>query len=763
MQEIFRVEFKESAFQRMLSYKPQVFPLYFTYNHWKECDEFKQSGSRRECNCHLKLEGCHELTQGYCIEVPSMIGRRYVPRQERMFRLCNQLQTDWTMDADGLPMFRLPNTVFDAIRTKFATSQNTSVIKGPYVYNSNVTPKILPGIREDVSIALYLAEKQYFKDMVITSQTGLRLKPFQNLDVEGMIRTHANPGTEIKSLAQMAWEAASPWVWTKSGLVISSSENIMDNGGRKLYDVMTSYCRPVRGLKPEAESLLSLFPLAIDVVTHLCGATNEVGVHEGLFDLHEIVNSMYLASAGGINDHQQATDNSQEDIRIIQDHNGKKYDVLPAAMKQFVDFFLHDKRPVTTYKVSYKQENYFMEHPSEVDKKKRKGRIYVIPNLITILLEWVISITRKIELGGAIGIGRAWSRGGMDALLKHLGCYDNIDDYVLNEGDVTKIDQNLCDTLINLFFASRLRYFDPKHPDYEKVRKTVLFLIEEFAQKVVNIVGGLWATVVGGVPSGSLDTSHMDSWILLFLWTLFCLDMRRVYPQHAQSIMEALLFRMVMTVTKERIGVTILGDDNWYIIKKGPLVQILNAHQWAAWLLKYFNLELRDVRVGHPIVSVPHNGFLSIKGGVYLRHYCILNPCKQPGQARYIPYRPMKEIVLKVVFGREPNPRDLVNLLMSCLGHAYGTYGGNYFSWLWLRSLYRSILYTTGKPLQELLHFDRAERDIVRKLRQVDVDPEMLYKGFPSLENLYSKNVYDEAYHSRDQMTLRAMQVHLSF
>jgi len=42
---------------------------------------------------------------------------------------------------------------------------------------------------------------------------------------------------------------------------------------------------------------------------------------------------------------------------------------------------------------------------------------------------------------------------------------------------------------------------------------------------------------------------------------------------------------------------------------------------------------------------------------------------------------------------------------------------------------------------------DRAEKDVIRKMRQLDMPMEALLTGFPTLECLAEKNRYDPEYH----------------
>jgi len=539
----------------------------------------------------------------------------------------------------------------------------------------------------------------------------------------------------IKSLARLAYEACSPFQWVKQGLVVSATANLYDRSGAKLKELYTTYARPVRGLLPAAKRLIPLFPAAIEMVHHHCNSTEDYGKHKLRWEIDEIISETYMGSAGGCNSPEMKQVEEEDGITYIKNPNGKKFDVVLPAIEQFRKFMTSGKRPFVSFRYSIKEENVFMDSLDDMLKKLQKGRLFVIPNFITILLEMSIGSTRYSELGGSIGIGRSWSYGGMDGLLEMLGVLGREDDFVLNEGDVVKIDQSLCDILINIFWSSRLIYFDPKHPDYSKVRDTLQLLIEEFTQKVTHIVFELWAIIVGGVPSGALHTSHMDSWILLFLFFLFCLDIAHTHPEMDEEIQIALLTKM--------IAIVVYGDDNWYFLKKGRMADLLNAREFAKWLKIHWGIEMRDVRVGHNLVSVPRNGFFEVKGGIYLRHYCVKNPLVGEGQSRYVPYRPMKEVVLKTVYGREPTPRDGINLILSILGHVYGTYGSNEYSYSWLLHLYTVLISVYEIDRKTILTaIERVERDVTRKLRQVDLPVKALLEGFPTLAYLRERNRY---------------------
>lgn len=713
---------------------------HFSFNHWQEC------GKAEKCDCTFILEGVSPKTQGYRIEAPAFERGGFRSKRERVRTLLDDLDYRFRLSPTGDIVPVPSQSYIPFIENKLALSQNCQIYRSPIQYRSGPEALVLPALRRDVDILLQKADLYYFGTMerVVDSYT---CRPFPVPSKWLQVAKQPKKLYEIPTLAQLCYEAASPYCLIKRGLAVSATANLYDNGGDKLKRMSTSYCRPIRGLKPKTKEILHLFPDAVDITVQKCGGEAEVGKHSINMDLGKIVPEMYLGTAGGVNATHHPKPEEHCEVWGDRNPNGKKYEILEAAMRRFVAFYSKGTRPYTTFKNSEKQEVLFAKDLADKVVKEAKARNFVIPNLETILLEHTIGFIRKLEVGGAIGIGHSWSRGGMDALLKKMGVFDDYESYVLNEGDLRNQDQSYADVLINLFFSSRLMYFDPKHPDYDKVKQTVKYLIEEFTQRVTHVVEAIWAIICGGVPSGALHTSHMDSWILVFLYVVFCLHAAEKHPHLQEQIVDALLSKLV----------TIYGDDTWYFVKKGPLAPILSAHQFAKFLEDYFDMVLKDIRVGHPLVSVPHNGYFKVEGGKFLRHYCVLNPVTGPGQPKFVPYRPMAEIVLKVVYGREPKPRDPVNMLLSALGHAYGTYGSNMEVYNWLRGLYHLIMTATwdGKKI-DLSLIDRAEKDVLRKCRQVNITSDQLLSGFPTLDKLWSMNEYDDLYHSVATQSYRA-------
>jgi len=487
--------------------------------------------------------------------------------------------------------------------------------------------------------------------------------------------------------------------------------------------------------------MVHLFPQALELVVHFIGSREHFRKHSPELDMEKIVMKMYLGSAAGKNGEgktiKMVSPTGVQEVKVTA--SGKKYEIIYQCVEEVAAWLNEDgRRPFATWSQAVKSENYFAT-AANLAEKEGKGRTFVIGGPRTLLLEHILGGRRVWELGGSIGIGRSWSRGGMDAVLKLLGIFEDPFSKIINELDITKLDQSVKDVLINLYWTFSEAYYR-KDTTYEVVKKVVKYLIEEFTQRVTSMGHGIWALIIGGVPSGALHTSHMDTWILLFIFCLFLLYTIEANPSMSKELWKAIMEKIVNLI--------LYGDDNWYV-NPPHLNHLLNVYQFKAFLKSHFEMESRDERTGHSVISIPQGGFFKVKGAVYLRHYCVLNPNLEQGQARYIPYRPLDEIAMKVAWGREPRKRDLVNIILSTLGHAYGTYGSNPYTYQWLKCVYHHAIEMMRIPETRVLDMmiERAEKDVIRKMRQLDMPMEALLTGFPTLECLAEKNRYDAEYH----------------
>jgi len=193
----------------------------------------------------------------------------------------------------------------------------------------------------------------------------------------------------------------------------------------------------------------------------------------------------------------------------------------------------------------------------------------------------------------------------------------------------------------------------------------------------------------------------------------------------------------------------VYGDDNGTSMPSDKFFDTwFSYHLWSQWLDRYWGMTLRDI-AHRPFLSTQKLGWLTRPGFLWLRHYMIANPSDSPGQSRYVPFRETREYVIRAVHGREPRVRNLSDVTLSCIGHAYGTYGSNIDAYYFLHYLYFSSLKLTmvqGNFTEGLKHL-KYDRDDVKKWRRMGLNPSDVLSGFPKLQVLLDRNVYREEYH----------------
>jgi len=113
-----------------------------------------------------------------------------------------------------------------------------------------------------------------------------------------------------------------------------------------------------------------------------------------------------------------------------------------------------------------------------------------------------------------------------------------------------------------------------------------------------------------------------------------------------------------------------------------------------------------------------------------------------------LPYRESREFVVRAINGRETKSRDQIDVLLSIVGHAYGTYASNRDAYDRLYLIYSEILVSLGDKLHDVPRMmeERMTYEDLKKLRQSDITVEQLLEGFPSWDTLVKKNVWDAAY-----------------
>jgi len=314
-------------------------------------------------------------------------------------------------------------------------------------------------------------------------------------------------------------------------------------------------------------------------------------------------------------------------------------------------------------------------------------------------------------------------------------------DPVICQADVDAFDMSAYSVMVNLYFSYTLVHEDPTTPDFELKKRIIRVLIKNIVARLTHFFGQIWVIQRGGVPSGCFDTSHMDSWIMLMYFCLFCVYQTITAPIEHRVDLERQFILM--------IRIMVYGDDhNWNKGKLGSLAYTyFGCEQFAKFMFDKFGVVLRDRRDGIPFCSTHANGWLIKPGSVFLKHYAVLNRNKRIGQSVFLPYRETREYFARAIWGRVPKLRDLLDILLSVLGHVYGTHGSNYDAYKSLKFLYEALLRRIPRGIETIGDaLDRFDRTDIKKLRQHGISVDDIKSGFPNWDNLQSRNIYDAEY-----------------
>jgi len=363
-----------------------------------------------------------------------------------------------------------------------------------------------------------------------------------------------------------------------------------------------------------------------------------------------------------------------------------------------------------------------------------------IPSGIYIMLERLVSQFRHVkERGWAIRIGHKWSHGGADTIARCLGVTaENMFKKILVEGDIEKFDQGVIEDIINLYYSTMHIHQadDEERKVFERITK---FLLKVMLNRVTRIFADVWGIIKAGVPSGAYQTSHLDSWAMLFYFCIFC-----VFTMHSETDLEKRekLEMEFLSVVKA----VVYGDDHLYNKGEGLGSHYFSGTAFAAFLKTHFNVKLRDLKDGVQFVSKTRDGWLVDVGATFLKHQFVINPDRGPGQPQFLPFRESREFLIRAVWGRETRSRDEIDVLLSLLGHAYGTYASNRDAYDRMHLLYSEIVSVIGPDNLQNRLMERVAVEDLKKIRQMGMTPGELVSGFPLWEVLVQKNVYDSTY-----------------
>lgn len=714
---------------------------------------------RADCNCDLS----------FSVHLPTATDKYHISRYEGKERKDNsqvhaemvvELESNYTLSDSGPVACKSDKDAW-WLRMKLQYSSNITMISPPFSYQtaprsdpraSPMQPTVDLVKTADINylhkkcgpnLLPYLSKK-YLNKWIFRSSPTVHNAKYQGDHVEGTI-----PGTKTPaSLSVLALRSAVEYnrIFGELGgrpHVISSMDGLYEN--HKLASTVLGMSRSVADIPENIKrNVIPKFDEALDRLYHAMGVTKHMRTRQPDLSAN-CLNGMSLSASNGVFP-GIVQEVHEKDGKLVISPRGRKYENFE-QVRDALWSIIEKKGQIPVYwLITPKSENKIKV--GEVSKEDflawtRKLRVFVIPSSIFIMAERMVTMTRKaIETGDLIMIGHKWARGGADEIAKKLRQHPkqrNRRRVVLGDGDFKNLDLTIHQILVRLYFSAALVYYKKGTIEYEMMKYLVDEVVRSITVRITHVFNGMWAYLVGGVPSGVYNTSHMDSYIVAFLYFLFiACSLPDLSVETANEIEKMFHFH--------EGGLIVYGDDH-IIFVWDNLDAVVGETAFAEWVQRVWSMEIKDINANVPFLSEVRHGELQSKGVVFLKQYFIENPdANVAGQAYFLPFRPKSEVCIRAVWGREPGVRDTVDILLSCLGHAYCTMGANYDSWLWLSFLYAGAVSVITKEGWSVVK-QRAATISIRKLRQFGVSSDDMLNGFPTLEELKSRNVVDSAYH----------------
>jgi len=423
-------------------------------------------------------------------------------------------------------------------------------------------------------------------------------------------------------------------------------------------------------------------------------------------------------------------------------------------------------------------------NPEKVKDYAMKGRIFALykDSVIGRLTQF-----RKIErtyypdfdklypgsrnLSAHIEIGTSWMYGG--AYMKYFALFGDLGDKykpIFRDNDPTFITYEFVESGTQKFFDGDIKALDTSigamhlvmyqmfclvwllrddnDPMYLLIKCIVEGLAEMLAGKTVKWLED-FMLIVGFMPSGSLETSHGNSWIMInFYWFGYIFNVLfRVSRDERRKIWDYLIAR--------RLAGLFFGDD--YLGSAPRDLDSITNEGFAEYINAKYGVEMKSNSTYYSLLTylkVASGTCLQViyRGPIYLKRHFILSQNFHlqnyfPGICEVVPWRPIYQYKWRMSVCADRSA-PIYHNLARLIGLAYDTLGVEPGAYYMLKFVYdESYRISVGLRGVEFVHRiipeDLAkDRKYLLKLGMKDVP-----KGFPSYSELLYLNHFDREYH----------------
>jgi hypothetical protein len=684
------------------------------------------------CSCEVTVQGIHPITDGIMMKYPLKDSSKVLAQV--LTEILNKCAL-----IDGVPSRVHSHPTYNYYLAR-AISRSNKRIPAPFRGPDLPMDRLFFGIDSRIQHSFQQADRRYWNSYGVYIDNNVAQKYIWP----------EKRSTDDLSLVILAARAAS---WHNQVLHNykgrPTAVNALDNMyPTKLADNTLKMLKETRDLPPHAAHVMRQLPKAIDMMY------DKMGIHEFATEPCVItfkdLEGVYLGSSGGLEPPDGRTCELPGGEKIKVSTNAKKICKLESDLGNVINLIESDIDFLVTYAQNPKSEMFMgidkQKSDEKWDKLVNKLRIFTVPNSPFIIANKLVNRVRHLKERGIIRIGHKWPHGGWDVIARILSKSRDcafLDDLV--EGDVTGLDFSVDAFFTRLYYSFGLVHEQDDSPAYELKKKILIFILKNVVTRITKAFGEIWEIIFGKVPSGVLDTSHMDSWVKALWFFLFMTFTISEIPDKRERMRVARWAALM-------VAIIVYGDDFLYKKGVGALAAYFSGEKYKVFLERYFNVELRDVFDGISLCSIEHHGWLIHRGVSFLKMHCVLNPKYTPtnGQCWFLPFRETREILVRCYYGREPKSRTVIDAVSSTISHAYGTFGANDDAYRYLEALYKSLMYDHGlneaKTLEEVVSKKSAHD--MKQFRQIGMDIAELQAGFPTKRVLEEKNTWDKEYHN---------------
>jgi hypothetical protein len=527
---------------------------------------------------------------------------------------------------------------------------------------------------------------------------------------------------------------------------------------QKIPSLLQKNDQPTRDLSPEGAKVMSAS--AIDAIDYM-DQYMETDRYHGLFPWEWSRSMPYQlaprgGTASGLRYCPDKTIIKEGDVHRHYGGVGKKIEQFPYAAREVSDtcekFFNGDSAEIDhpdnqSYMVP-KDEKQCVYNPFGEQKKEQQKDVntkmrffFLLSYIVTIFGTLVGKVRQIVERGKMIKIGMVWWFGGAASLAEQLRWDDP--DMIWEDGDFRGLDKTLCRALLVLYLAGHKRYhsFAKTASGYqsEKLYDAIIkYLSKRMPVKYVNIFSDLWTVMYGCMPSGAFETSHGDSWIVGFLFFLYCVHQMKKFPKFRR------LFEKELKAG--RIHFIVYGDDHVLAYPK-YLGEYISEAGFAGFVSQFFSMEIRNIRKVFSFTSVlKRDGEVCGQGVVFLQKYFIRNTTGRKDLPEILPVRPLSKTILKCAYGSKGEKWTIKDYLLGTVGMAYDSGGTNPLAYTFCHQMFSFLLPYVEKE-EEIKVFKMKNKDssINRVIRKAGISEDELKQGFPTLDRLYDMHIRDDS------------------